>query len=156
MIAALLVVLTNGLLSVPPSHWRAIDLKVPSNGTTVDVDFEVTEGSRVQILILTRAQAERFHRGRSYQHIVSTGFEKSGRLRYRLADQGQYVLMVDNRIETRTPALVQLRVELTNPYRADVRELSPVRRRVVVTLSLLFFGAVVAFSAWRFLRVMSG
>ena len=156
MIPAFLVVLTNGLLSVPPSHWQAIDLRIPHNGTTVDVEFEVQQGSRVQVLIMNRPQAERFNRGRSYEPIVSTGFEKSGRLKYRLADAGQYVLMIDNRIETRTPTLVHLRLELTNPYRADVRELSPARRRVVVTLSLVFFGAVVAFSAWRFLRVMSG
>ena len=156
MIAALLVVLTNGLVSVSSSQWQGIDLQVPQNGTTVDIDFEVREGSRVQLLLFDRTQAERFHRGRSFQPIAATGFEKSGRMKYRIADRGQYVLMIDNRIERRTPALVHLRVELTNPYSANVRELSPARRRVIVTLSLLFFGAVVAFSAWRFLRSMSG
>ena len=156
MIPALLVVLTNGLVSIPPSQWQGIDLRIPQNETTVEVEFEVREGSRVQVLVLDRVQAERFHRGRSFQPIASTGFEKSGRLKYRLADKGQYVLMIDNRIETRTQTLVHLRVELTNPYSANVQELSPARRRVVVTLSLLFFGAVVAFSAWRFLRIMAG
>ena len=29
-ILALLVVLTNGLVSVPPSHWQGIDIQVPT------------------------------------------------------------------------------------------------------------------------------
>jgi hypothetical protein len=153
---ALLVVLTNGLVSVPPSQWQGIDIQVPQNGTTIDVDFEVKRGSRVQLLLLDRTQADRFHRGRSFEHLESSGFEKAGRLRYRLADKGHYVLMIDNTIETRTPTFVQVRVELSNPARADVRELSPARRHAVVALSLLFFGAVVSLSAWRFLRSMSG
>lgn len=144
------------MVSVPPGQWQAIDLRIPQNGTTVDIDFEVKQGSRVQVLVLNRPQAERFHRGRSFEAIVSSGFDTSGRLRYRMADAGEYVLMVDNRINGRTPALVHLRVDLSNPQAVPVRELPPARRRVVVTLSLLFFGSVVAFSAWRFLRGMSG
>lgn len=156
MIAALFVILTNGLVSVPPAQWQAVEIRVPQNGTTIDVDYEVRQGSRVQMLVLDRRQADRFHRGRSFESLVRTGFEKEGRLRYRVADAGEYVLMIDNRIEDRTASLVQLKVELIGPYSAEGRELSPQRRTVVVSLSLLFFGAVVAFSAWRFLRGASG
>ena len=118
----------------------------------LDIDFEVTHGSRVQLLLLSRQQSERFERGRSVTPEVTTGFENSGRVRLAIPAAGDYVLMIDNRIEGRAATLVKLKVEVTNPTNAVVRELPAQKRRLVVSLSLLFFGAVVVFSAREFLR----
>ena len=64
-----------------------------------------------------------------------------------------YVLVLDNRIEARFPAEVSLRVELSIPKRWPKSARFPrERRRATVALSLLFFGAVVVFSAAKFLR----
>jgi hypothetical protein len=150
--ALLLVVLTSGLVSVPASHWATIDLPIRQPNTTLDISFQVTHGSRVQVLVLDREQARRFHRGRSIDPLLTTGFQNSGRLRYRIAEKGEYVLLLDNRIEGRGPTLVDLRIETSPAGRVDVRELPPERRRVVVTLSLLFFGATVFFSARQLLK----
>jgi hypothetical protein len=144
--------LVNGLVTVPPSHWKAIDLGVQPSGSQVHVDFEVRTGSRVQALLLTEAGAERFHRGRSSEPVCSSGFHTEFRLRCRVPERDHYVLMVDNRIESRQPATVHLRVHLQSPPNAVARELPPERRRAVVALSLAFFGAVVLFSARQFLQ----
>jgi hypothetical protein len=152
MIAALLVVLTSGLVSVPASHWQTIDLPIRESATTVDISFQVRQGSRVQVLLLDREQARRFHRGRSVDPILTTGFQNAGRLRYLVAEKGDYVVLVDNRIEGRGPTLVDLRVEASPAGPVSVRELPPERRRAVVTLTLLLFGATVFFSSRQLLK----
>ena len=81
-----------------------------------------------------------------------SGFEKSDQFRVFVPDAGQYVLILDNRIEARFPAEVSLRVELNAPHDTQVRTVPPERQRATIALSLLFFGAVVVFSAVKFLR----
>lgn len=147
-----LVALTNGLLTVPPAQWRALTLGSPSPGTYVEVEFNVRKGSRVQALLLTRPDAERLHRGRTPSPECSSGFEREARMRCRVQEADEYVLIVDNRIEARLPAEVHLRVDLQSPPSVIFREVPPERRRVVVALSLAFFGAVVVFSARQFLK----
>jgi hypothetical protein len=149
---AFLTLLANGLVSVPPSHWTAIDVNIPHDGTIVDCWFKVVNGSRVQAILLDRQQAERFYRGRAIRPVHMTGFNDSGRFRLRLDDAGDYVLLIDNRIEGRTPTEVQVRVELLTPHSIFVRTAPPERRRAVVALSLLFFGSVLVFSARQYLR----
>jgi hypothetical protein len=149
---ALLAVLTSGLVSIPPSEWQTVDVHVPDPGTTIEVTFDVRQGSRVQVLLLDRAQAARFHRGRTVEPAAGTRFQESGRIRYRAAEAGDYVLIIDNRIDGRGSTLVDLRVETVDPQPATVHELTPRRRRTVVALSLLSFGAIVFFSARQLLR----
>jgi hypothetical protein len=62
------------------------------------------------------------------------------------------VLLLDNRLEGRYPAQVKLRLEVSFPKDGRVQTVSAERKRLVVALSLFFFGAVVTFSAARFLR----
>jgi hypothetical protein len=153
MIFALLVLLADGLVSVPPSGWKAIEVKIDRNHTAVQCSFHVkTKGTKVQAWLMDRSQAERFNRGWSVKALYFTGFEESMRFRVMAPDAGDYVLMLDNRLEGRWPAEVELRIELSNPQNVNVRELAPDRRRMVVALSLIVFGAVVVFSARQFLK----
>jgi hypothetical protein len=149
---ALLSVLASGLVSVPASQWEMIDLRVSEPGTTLDIAFDVRHGSRVQLALLDRKQAGRFHRGRSFDTLLTTGFQNSGRVRHRVAERGEYVLLIDNRIAGRGPTLVDLRVEASAQHPLHVRELPAEKRRAVVALSLLFFGATVFFSARQLLK----
>lgn len=149
---ALLTVLTNGPFSVPPSAWRAVEVQVPAPGTQVEVEFEVQKGSRVQVLLLTPEEANRFHRGRSFIPLCGSGFQTEARMRCRVEEAGPHVLMIDNRIEGRAPTELHLRVDLRAPVNVVVRELPPERRRLVIALSLGFFGIVVLYSAREFLR----
>jgi hypothetical protein len=152
LLFALLIVLTDSVVKVPASHWTAIELKVPHNSATVRVSFNVENGSRIQAIVLGREEAERFKKGRSIRPLLMSGFEKSDEFRVFVPDAGDYVLVLDNRIEARFPAEVSLRVELSVPKNTEVRTISPERKRATVALSLLFFGAVIVFSAVKFLR----
>ena len=153
MTLALLVVLANGLVTVPASHWQAVAVEVPQNGSTVFCTFEVRSGAeRIQALLVSRAQAERLNRGRRVNFLYATGYERSDSFRVRVDDAGSYVLLLDNRLNGRTPAEVALRLEVTHPRSIEVREASPERRRAVVALSLLFFGAVLVFSAREYFK----
>ncbi len=150
---ALLIVITESLVTVPVSHSTAISVKTPLNSTTLHGSFEVVGGgTQIQAILLSREQAERFSRGRSNRPLFTSGFERSGQFRVLIPDAGDYVLVLDNRLEGRFPTQVSLRLEMTHPNDARVRTVSPERRRATVALSLLFFGAVVVFSAVRFLR----
>jgi hypothetical protein len=103
-------------------------------------------------MLMERSEFERFHRGRRANVLYETGFEKSARFRYRVPEAGEYVLLLDNRLEGRWPTQVSLRIEVTSARDAQITEVPPERRRLIVALSLLFFGAVVAFSARQFLK----
>jgi hypothetical protein len=153
MILALLVVLAETIVNVPASYWRAVAVKIPDNNTTVQCSFDVrSEGIKIQALLIARDQADRFRLGRSINPLYVTGVETSARFRQRVPDAGDYVLILDNRLEGKSAAQVALRIELSSPNSTIVRELPPQRRRAIVALSLAFFGAVVVFSARQFLK----
>jgi hypothetical protein len=153
MIVALLTLLANGVIEVPAAHWKAIEISVPNHDSTVHCSFEVrTGGTKLQAIFMERSEFERFHRGRRTNSLYETGFEKSARFRYRVPEAGEYVLLLDNRLEDRWPTQASLRIEVTSARDAQITEVPPERRRLIVALSLLFFGAVVAFSARQFLK----
>ena len=150
---ALLLFLIESRVAVPPSHWTAIQLKIPQNSTTVHLAFEVEdESSPIHAMILTRPDAERLNRGRSVRPIFTSGYETSGEHRVLVPDAGEYVLLFDNRLQGRFPTRVRFRLDLSHRDDVRVRTVPPERQRATVALSLLFFGAVVVFSAVKFLR----
>ena len=150
---ALLIVIAESLVTIPASHSTAIAVKTPLNSTTLHGSFEVVGGgTQIQAILLSREEAERFNRGRSNRPLFISGFDRSEEFRVLIPDAGEYVLVLDNRLEGRFPTQVSLRLEMTHPNDARVRTVSSDRRRATVALSLLFFGAVVVFSAVRFLR----
>ncbi|MDZ4797271.1 MAG: hypothetical protein SGI92_03845 [Bryobacteraceae bacterium] len=152
LLLAFAALMSNALLEVPPARWVAVDLPIPQHNTTVEGQFEVIHGSRVQVLIAARSEAERLQRGRSFRPIFSSGFQNDGRIRLVVPEAGDYVLLVDNRIEGRFATKVRLSVQTSNSINVQARELTPTRRRTVIAASLLFFGSVLVFSAWQFLR----
>ena len=152
IVLAFLAVLMDGVISVPPSRWSAIDVQVAEAGTLIDCTFSVrNDASRVQPILVTRADAQRFHEGRSYRPLVPSSYMRAGRLRYETRTAGSYVLLIDNQIENRKAAEVAVRIELWSPRAAEVRTVSPRRRGVVVAVSVLFFAAVTAYFLRRYL-----
>ena len=148
-----LALLTTGTLPVPPSAWRSVPLRIEAHGTTIDCGFEVARGTpRVQVMILRVADADRFRQGRSFRPLYATGLESSYRFRYVFREAGEYALVFDNRLEGRFPATVLFQVDSYVRGENGVRTLPVERRRAVVALSLLFFGAVLVYSARQFLR----
>jgi hypothetical protein len=146
-------VLHEGTISVPHSHWRAVDVLVSQPGTVVKCSFEVPEGaSKIQATLVTLSDAERFSMGRSFSPLASTGFDDEATLRYEAEAPGRYVLLLDNRIEGRRPTEVRLKIELIKPEFKPARTVPPEKRLEVVFASVLFVLGVVAFSARKMMR----
>jgi hypothetical protein len=149
---ALLAVVLEGDVVVPRSHWRAIDVRVAHPGTLVKTSFREPAGaSRLQAYIVTRANADRFAEGAALRPLAMTSFEREGMF-YFIADRaGDYILLLDNRMEGRREVPVHVRVESLPPANT-VRTVPAERRRVVELASVLFVLAVVAYSARQLMK----
>ena len=148
MLLAVAALFWEGTVTVPPSHWKVIDIPVDQPGVDIRCTFEVAErSSSIQAQIVTARNAERFSHGQSFSALASTGFEREGTLHYFAEEPAKYFLLLDNPIEARHPAEVALKIVLDRPDHVAARTLPPEKRHVVVLLSVLFFLAAVAFSA---------
>jgi len=153
ILLALLAILTDGVVSVPASHWSAIDLPVAQAGTVVEATFSVPRGgTAVEAVLVTRRDADRFNVGRSYHPVCRSGFVTDGKLRCEVDQKGEYILLLDNRIEGRRPTEVNLRIALREPASIIAITVPPQKRAIIIALSLLFFVAVVMYSARQFMR----
>ena len=153
ILLALLAILTDGIVSVPASHWSAIDLPVSQAGSTVEASFSVPQGATaVEAIIVTRRDADRFNAGRSYHPICRSGYLTEGRLRCEIEQKGDYILLLDNRIEGRKATEVTLKINVREPASIIAITVPPQKRAVIIALSLLFFVAVVMYSARQFMR----
>ncbi len=148
MLLAIAAVFWEGTISVPPSHWKVIDIPVEQAGTDIRCTFEVAgPSSRIQAQIVTEKNAERFSHGQSFSALASTGFEHEGTLHYFAEERGKYLLLLDNPIEARRPTEVALKIELDRQDRVPARTLPDRQKHLIVLLSVLFFLGAVAFSA---------
>jgi hypothetical protein len=150
---ALLAVLMDSSVTVPRSHWIAIEVKIQKPRTIVECSVDVEGGSStLDALLMSRADAERFNRGRSFHPLYSTGFQNSSRVRHDVEYPGDYVLLLDNRLEGRGDTKARVRIELWNTDAAKVTTVPPEKRRWIIGLSLLFFAGVAAFSARKLMK----
>ena len=153
MLLALLAILTDGVVSVPPSHWTVVDVPISKPGTVVNIEFSVPSGATsVETMLMTRREAERFNAGRSNSAVCRSGYQTEGRLHCEVEQQGDYVLLIDNRIEARKPAQVSLKVNLIPPWGVVATTVPPAKQAIIIAFGLLFFVAVVMFSARQFMR----
>jgi hypothetical protein len=80
------------------------------------------------------------------QIVAQTTVTQVASFRYALPGLGIYTVQVRNEEERR-----EVRVQVAASIAFDIRELSPARRAVVITLSLATFALLAAF-AWRRLQ----
>ena len=78
MLLAIATLLWEGTASVPPSHWKVIDIPVNEAGSEIRCRFEVRRASNIQAQIVTGKDAERFSRGQSFSALAATGFDREG------------------------------------------------------------------------------
>jgi len=148
MLLAIATLLWEGTVSVPPSHWKLVDIPVDQPGVEIRCTFAVSEdSSSVHAQIVTARNAERFSHGQSFSAVASSGFEREGTLRYVAEEPARYFLLLDNPIEARRAAAVAVRIELNRPDPVPARTLPTRQRHLIVFLSVLFFLGVVGYSA---------
>lgn len=149
--------LLEEVFEVPAAGWRAVDVSLRQRPAILECRFTVVEGrSGVRVALLRREDAGRFRGGQPHRVLLSTAFERHGRLRY-AAGLGDNSLLLDNRMEGRGPAWVRLEVGLEFRRGGEplARELSPARRLTVIAVSLAVFAALAGFAARRLWRAIS-
>jgi hypothetical protein len=164
MILALLLALTaapghfvllDEIVAVPAAGWRAFGIPLPQRPARIECDFSVQRGgSGVRVALLRREEFDRMSRDQGHRELAATAYQRSGGFTY-AAPPGDYVLVVDNRMEGRGPARVRLRVSLAfGAAGAEPRTLSARRRAVVIAVSVLVFAVIALFAGSKLRRAL--
>lgn len=135
--------------TIPASDWRYVPPVVLKQApVTLECEFKVLSGGAgVRVGLVNGQGLAAMRQGRRHTTLATTSFEKSGRLRYQVMEPDEYAVILDNGLEGRGPAQVQLQVSLDFPGR--VRQLSTARRAVVTAISLAIFLAIVIYAGKR-------
>jgi hypothetical protein len=134
---------------------RTLDLDFPSPGARVVCEYHVVEGkSGVRALLMRRADADKWRHGRPNRVLAGTAFDSAGEFSYHTRNAGDYVLVLDNRLQGHGSSLVHLRVLLVRGEAAPPRRYAPdpVRARIVVWAGAVFFLSVVSLGGLRLRR----
>ena len=150
--------LMDEVYSIPAADWRYVPVVLKQPPVTLECEFQVlSAGAAVRVGIVNAQGLAAMRQGRRHDTLATTPFEKSGRLSYEVLEPDEYAVIVDNSLDGRGAAQVQLHVALDFQGRQQpqVRLLSPARRIVVVAISLVIFLGIVTFAgkrlraAWR-------
>jgi len=144
-------------VEVPPGQWRTFDITLGQRPAVVECSFAVVSGrSGVRLALMPRPEMGRLGSSPRHRAMITTGYEREGGFRVAVS-QGAYSLVVDNQLEGREPALVELSVDLVfTPAPSAPQVLSAQRRAVVVALSLAFFVVVSSYAAWKLRGALFG
>lgn len=150
--------LVDDLYQIPAGQWRYVELGLRQKPAFVAADFEVKSGSHeVRLALMRREDMERLREDRPSGVLAATDPAGSGQLRYQVRVEGDYILLIDNRLSANRPTEAHLRVSLdfgTIPGPAVTR-LSVPRQITVIAISFAVFFAIAGFSARRLLRVIN-
>jgi len=153
--ASTAVELTDEVYRIPANEWWWVEVNLRQRPARVSATYEVKAGPhRVRLALMTRDDLERLNNDLPHGVLAKSEPAGAGNLTYRLRRRGDYVLLVDNRVENNLPATVHLRIALdfAEPPEPDVTGISPRRQRAVIIMSFAFFAGVMAYSArklWR-------
>ena len=157
MAAATRVDLVDETIRIPAAEWRYVELKLHQKPALVSADVDVLSGpARVRLALMHREDLDRLRAGRPYSVLAATEPEASEKLRFAVRKPGDYVVVVDNRMDGNQPVTAHLRVSLDfgEPPGPEVTRLSPQRQAAVIAISFAVFFGIVTFSARRLLRAV--
>jgi hypothetical protein len=145
------LVVMDETVQVPAQQWQAFDLELKQMPAVVECRYSVAgKGAGVRLALMHRADEERFRAGMRHHVLAATEFQRSGGLRFRLPNPGEYSVVLDNRLEGRGAAQVQLTVSVLFPGAVpEPAGLPPGRKWTVVLLAFLYIGAVMTFAVRR-------
>jgi hypothetical protein len=149
------VELTDEVYRIPGNEWWWVEVNLRQKPAQVLVTYEVQSGPRkVRLALMTRGDLERLNNDLPHGVLAVSEPAKSGSLTYRIRRRGDYVLLVDNRVDGSQPAAVHLRIALDfdGPPAPEETQISPQRQLGVIVASFAFFAGVVTYSAKRLWR----
>ena len=149
--------LMDEVYTIPASDWRYVPVVLKQPPVTLECEFKVLSGGTVRVGLVNGQGLAAMRQGKRHATLATTSFVKGGRLSYEVLEPDEYAVIVDNGLEGRGAAQVQLRVALDFPGRQQpqARQLSPARRAVVAVISLAIFLGIVTYAgkklraAWR-------
>lgn len=129
---------------------RTLDLEMEANGRVV-CEHHLLEGKTgVRVVLLRKSQAEKWLRGEAHSTLGGTPFLRDGSFTQRVRKGEHYRLVLDNRMEGRSAALVRLRVTVVLGEPAvPVRGADPVRGQAAVWISVALFLGISAGAGWK-------
>ncbi len=139
-------------VTVSPSKVRPLEFDISSRNTRVLCKFRVVEGrSGVRAVLLKRDDVRLWLAGRAHHSLASTGLAETGGFMFLVNDPGEYAVVLDNRLEGRSAALVHLQVKLLSGagVAGPVQFADPLRARLLVWGSILIFCLTAFFAAWQ-------
>jgi hypothetical protein len=141
---------------VPARDWKYFEIDLRQRPALVEAAFAVESGSRnVRMALLRRDELQRLREEDSAGVLAISEAGRSGSLRYRVLDPGDYAMVLDNRSESRpTTVRVNVWLDFAEPSGPAVGQLSSGRRLAVVAISCAAFFGVVIFSARRLRRAI--
>jgi len=159
LVAATRVELTDEVYQIPRNEWWWVEVNLRQKPAQVSATYEVQSGPRqVRVALMTRDDLERLNSDVPHGVLAVTDPGKSGTLTYRVRRRGDYVLVVDNRLDGHQPAAVHLRIALdfAPPAAPEESQISPQRQLSVIVMSFVFFAGIVTYSAMRFWKARRG
>ena len=146
---------------IDPGEWRYFEFPSKEKDARLRVQFEAQshqKTSGVRVALQSEEEFRKFRENRPHREISASGYRRDGTLRANLAEPGDYVVVIDNRMEGRRKCRVEMEVTLTtgpDPETLPVEYASPRKRLIVVAASLAGFLAILALSGqalWRATR----
>jgi hypothetical protein len=148
-----IVEIISSTVEVPAHDYRAFSSQIKNWPAVFHCTFEVATGPPVQVTLLARPQLNDFARGRHYESLVEMTPRPSGKFSQVLPEKGDYDILLVN--DADAPAMVRLHGAVQYAREPDVAVyLSPMRKIVVIALSLLIFGISFGWSASKVVGAM--
>ena len=140
-------------VKVGPGKIRTLDLEVEAKGRIVCEHHVVDGQSGVRVVLLKKAEAEKWVKGEAHSTLAGTSFGHDGEFSHRVAAGDEYRLVLDNRMEGRSGALVRLRVTVvTGETTVAARGADRGRGQTAVWVSVTLFLVICAGAGWRLRR----
>ena len=135
---------------VGPGKIRTLDLGLEANGRVVCEHHVVEGASGVRVVLLKKAEAEKWVKGEAHRTLAGTAFAHDGSFTHRVAAEDEYRLVLDNRMEGRSGALVRLRVTVvTGEAAAPAKGPDRARGQTAVWASVALFLVICAGAGWK-------
>lgn len=143
----------SSTIDVPAHDYRAFSSHITHWPAVFYATFEVASGAPVKVLLLARGELNGFARGKPYEALLEMDSRRSGKFTQAVPEKGDYDILLVN--DADTPSMVRLQASVQYAREPDVAVyLSPMRRLLVISMSLLVFGITFGWSALKVITAM--
>jgi hypothetical protein len=148
-----IVEVISSTVDIPAHDYRAFSSHVTHWPAVFHGSFEVANGAPVQMTLLARRELNDFARGKRYESIVEMTPRRGGKFDQAVPEKGDYDIVLVN--DTDAPAMVRLHATVQYAREPDVAiYLSPMRKLVVIAISLLVFAVTFGWSGTKVIAAM--